>query len=236
MLVGHDRSVLSCSFSPNGNLAASGSKDCEVRIWNMEDLEGGVCRTMHQYQGHTAPVTSIAYDNSGDFLLTASRDYTVRLWSTESTTLMTIFNQHEGPVSSVKYSHDNSYIVSTSHDGYIRLFDSRVTNLSTMLTLPVAQTLPINTVDIHPTDINELLITSEDSVQLYDIRKPTHAAEEAYFDGHASMTCAKYCRFGNDQDGGVIICGDSGGRVYVLDAMPTLDTCKRMPLGSLMKK
>jgi hypothetical protein len=67
VLTGHEGSVRSIVFSPNGTQALSGSEDRTLRIW---DLKSGRCIAV--LEGHTDIVRSVAWSGDGRRLLSAS--------------------------------------------------------------------------------------------------------------------------------------------------------------------
>ena len=75
-LQGHTDSVTSVSFSPSGQLLASGSYDNTVRLWHVSD--GKLLKTL---EGHTIGVSSVSFSPDGRWVASSSwNDGTIRLW------------------------------------------------------------------------------------------------------------------------------------------------------------
>ncbi len=77
--VGHESSVLSVSFSPDGNLAVSGGHDKVLRLWDVKTHS-----VVRSFEGHSGFVTCVVFCPSGTHILSASLDKTVRLWDVEA--------------------------------------------------------------------------------------------------------------------------------------------------------
>lgn len=75
-LKGHQDTVLSVAFDPQGETLASGSSDHTVRLW--EAQSGKLLRTL---EGHTGRVSIVAFSPDGRLLASKSVDHTIWLWS-----------------------------------------------------------------------------------------------------------------------------------------------------------
>ncbi|KAF9121381.1 U3 snoRNP protein [Mortierella sp. GBA39] len=78
---GHNCTVNSIAFSPNGIHIASGGDDNAVRIWNVN-----TGTEVHALKGHMDPVRCLAFSSSGERIFSGARifsggdDRTVRIW------------------------------------------------------------------------------------------------------------------------------------------------------------
>jgi WD40 repeat protein/uncharacterized caspase-like protein len=81
-LEGHTQPVNSVSFSPDGQLIASGSDDKTVRIWKPDGT------LLHQLKNHRDRVINVAFNSDGKTLVSASADGTVNLWNATDGTLL----------------------------------------------------------------------------------------------------------------------------------------------------
>ncbi|MBU7581871.1 MAG: hypothetical protein KAF91_02985 [Nostoc sp. TH1S01] len=75
---GHQVSVLSVSFSPDGKTIATASDDRTARLWS---LDGQLLREL---KGHQGSVLSVSFSPDGKTIATASDDRTARLWPVQS--------------------------------------------------------------------------------------------------------------------------------------------------------
>jgi tetratricopeptide (TPR) repeat protein len=75
VLDGHNDGVLRVAFSPDGNLALSGSNDRTVKLWDVQ-----TAKEIRTFSGHESGVTAVAFSPDGATALSGSYDATVKLW------------------------------------------------------------------------------------------------------------------------------------------------------------
>ena len=79
LLAGHQGTVNTIDFSPNGESLVSGSSDGTVRIWDVRSVPQA---RLHQtLRGHEGGVVSVAYLAEGDQVISGSIDETLKIWS-----------------------------------------------------------------------------------------------------------------------------------------------------------
>ncbi len=75
---GHTDKIESLSFSLDGKLLASGSRDRAIKIW---DIASG--KQTHTVSGHTGWISDIKWSNDGKLIISGSSDKTVKMWDSE---------------------------------------------------------------------------------------------------------------------------------------------------------
>jgi WD40 repeat protein len=101
------------TFSPDGNLVATGGMDSAVHL--LDALTGEELYSL----SHEAEVRALDFDPTSQFLATATRDGTVRIWDVLSGQEMTILN-HGIEIYSVMFSADGSRLI--AHDANRNIF------------------------------------------------------------------------------------------------------------------
>lgn len=111
-LRGHQRTIVSAHFSPDGLFALTAAWDWTAKVW---DLSAGSCvRTLC---GHNAGLSCAIFSPDGRFILTASRDKTAKLWCSGLGDCVATLGGHEHTVSSLDFSSDGGFILTGSSDG-----------------------------------------------------------------------------------------------------------------------
>jgi WD40 repeat protein len=90
VLEGHTDTIYNITFSEDGKLLASGSKDKTVKLWDIENK----CE-IATLEGHKDIVTSTAFSADNKMLATGSSDLSVIVWDVSSRTKIVSFEGHE---------------------------------------------------------------------------------------------------------------------------------------------
>ncbi len=114
--LGHQSSVTSIAFAPDGKSIVTGSGDNTAKLWN---IDGQLLQT---FQGHQSSVSSIAFAPDGKSIVTGSLDKTAKLWSIDGRLLQT-FQGHQEYVLSVAFAPDGKSIVTGSGDNTAKLWN-----------------------------------------------------------------------------------------------------------------
>jgi|GEM_PF-6732932 len=119
ILKGFGSGVSSVSFSPDGEMIASGG-DYEglfafggsgsIKLWRVSD--GKPIRTL---RGHTSPVNSVAFSPDGRIIASGSWDETIKLWRVSDGSLIRTINV-DSAVHSVTFSPDGSMLAAGCGD------------------------------------------------------------------------------------------------------------------------
>jgi WD40 repeat protein len=122
VLKGHENSVNSAEFSPDGKRIVTASEDNTTRLWDAETGQP-IGEPLKAPGGGF--VYSAAYSPDGKRIVTASLDKTARLWNAETgKPIGQPLEGHAGAVLSAAFSHDGKRIVTASFDNTARLWDA----------------------------------------------------------------------------------------------------------------
>ena len=126
-LRGHDGSVESLAFSPDGSTLASGAYDSTIKLWNIAGTNIATLR------GHDGNVKSLAFSPDGSTLASGAWDNTIKLWDIATGTNIATLEGHRDWVYSVAFSPDGSTLASGAYDSTIKLWDIATgTNIATL--------------------------------------------------------------------------------------------------------
>jgi WD40 repeat protein len=110
-------SIVCCTKYASDCLAASGSWDKTIRLWDA--ATGAALQTL---EGHSNEVTSVAFSPVGKVIVSGSHDNTVRLWDAATGAALQTLEGHSTQVTSVAFSPDGKVVVSGSEDHAVRLW------------------------------------------------------------------------------------------------------------------
>ncbi len=114
-LEGHSDVIWNISFSPDGQLIASASRDQTIKLWRPNGALVSVLK------GHTDAVTRVTFSPDGQLIASGSWDGTLRLWHRNGQLMRTI-PTHIGQVFSVSFNPKAQMIAAAGSDGTIRLW------------------------------------------------------------------------------------------------------------------
>ena len=132
--------VMAVSFSPNGEMLASGGGDGKINVYSVADNFS----RMYTLEGHTHWLSTLSFSPSSTRLVSGSFDKSIRLWNaTEGTLLETVDKAHTNIILAVAHSPNGDLIASGSQQSTIKIWDAKTLKLK----------FAIN--DAHPNSVND---------------------------------------------------------------------------------
>jgi WD40 repeat protein len=113
---GYSDEVCSISFSPDGQIIASASKD-EIRLWHKD----GSCLKTTQKQ--KVSVRSTIFSPNGRIIAFAGIDNSVKLWYWEENRIETFPKEHSCSIYNICFSPNGDMIASASYDGIVKIWN-----------------------------------------------------------------------------------------------------------------
>ncbi|MDR1332285.1 MAG: protein kinase [Tannerella sp.] len=162
------------ALSPDGTLAASGSENHAVRLW---DTDSGTC--IREFTGHTARINAVCFSplHPSDTLLSCSDDMTVRLWDINTAECVRTLEGHANGVVSVAVSPDGKYIASSDRDKTILMWNASTGQ-------------QVRTLRGHTRQIESLTFSPDSSILL------SGAPDDSKFWDAATGKCLRTCSEG----------------------------------------
>lgn len=117
--IGHTDGILFATFSPDGSLVATASKDHTAQIW---DAQTGV--PVGPPLQHADEVNTVDFSPDGTQVVTASADHTARVWNARTGQPVSPPLQHDDNVWSAFFSPDGSRVATGSDDSTARIWDA----------------------------------------------------------------------------------------------------------------
>ena len=198
-LEGHSDSVWGVAVTPDGQLAVSASGDYTLKVW---DLAGG--RALRTLEGHSSPVRGVAVTPDGQRAVSSSSDGTLKVWDLASGRALRTLEGHYAHVWGVAVTPDGQRAVSASDDKTLKVWDLASGRLLRTLK---GHSDSVNGVAVTPDGQRAVSASSDKTVKVVDLESGLCLAT---FHCDAAAPCCAVTR------DGVVVAGDSGGRVYFL--------------------
>ena len=125
-LKGHTDTINALTFTPNGEMLASGSDDGTIRLWDSS--------TGTQLLSLSSEKTnSLAFSMDGKTLASVSNFSQIQLWNISTGRQLTSLKEQNDSVTVLAFSADSNILASGSRDGVIQLWDISTGNKLTDL-------------------------------------------------------------------------------------------------------
>lgn len=116
---GHQMPIADLAYDSTGTLAASGSADKTVRVW---DIPRGHCT--HSFREHTDVVQVVQFhpDPSRLLLFSASDDSTLRMYDLKTSACISCFRQHMSLPTALAFTEDGNFMTSCGRDQVLNFY------------------------------------------------------------------------------------------------------------------
>lgn len=204
---GHQETVWSVAFSPDGQTALSASKDQTLILWDVVTGEH-----LHTLSGHTGEVTSVAFSPDGRTAVSGATDQTAIIWDVETGEPLRTLPLNAGTVYSVAFSPDAHAVLAGTYHA-LMLWDAE-TALPIHL-FPLEHEEPVRSVAFSP-DGRMVLSGSYDSTMILwdvDAESPTFGDSLRTFRRHTGRV------FSVDfsPDGGTVLSASEDSSIILWD-------------------
>ncbi|MCK4443784.1 MAG: WD40 repeat domain-containing protein, partial [Thermoplasmata archaeon] len=151
VLAGHEGSVLTVSWSPDGKYIASGSGTDKVDMHNIPEnmikiWDYGAGVAIQNLTGHVDGVLQVRWSSDQSKIVSASDDKTIKMWNTTTWENRLNFTGHTIGVLTVDWSPNETILVSGSRDYKVRTWNALTGEELSRWTAPNC----VRSVDWHP--------------------------------------------------------------------------------------
>lgn len=180
ILLGHKNHCLTCAFSPDGKLLASGggiyAEYGESIVWDIDT--GKQLVTMH---GHQRWVEAVLFSKDGKTLITAGGTHNsggeVRFWNVGAQAGWSVAKAHTGQICCAAWSRDGKTLATGSYDRTIKLWEASTGKLLTTFT--DAHKKHLRCLAFSPDGKMLASSSNDETVKLWDLEANKEMAELA---------------------------------------------------------
>jgi len=205
-LTGHEYGVRDITFSPEGNLIATGGFDGTAKVWDMET--GNLIREISSHKGI---VLGVAFSPNGAHLATASTDATVKIWNARTWELLFTLAGHDGGIRDIAYSPDGSFIATASGDGTVILWETATGSKTQTL---IGHSSGVFSVTFSPDGILLATGSEDNTAKIWDVQT---GKELLTLPGNLGAVTGVAFSSSNDEAHLVVSSVDGVARVFLLD-------------------
>ena len=128
--LGHTDAIQTVSFSPDGEILATGGYDKIVKLWNQDGS------FLQELSGHKDAIRNISFSSDGEMIATASLDGTVILWKKQGEDWtkipQTLLLSQDSPCYSISLSGKEDLIAAGLENGKIKLLTKEGKTITTL--------------------------------------------------------------------------------------------------------
>jgi eukaryotic-like serine/threonine-protein kinase len=115
----HQTIIRSLACTPSGDLAASGSGDGQICVWDLK------ARTLvNRIEGHRSTVRSLSFSADGRMLASGGDDRQVRFWHAATGKAIDSLLHHPARVGSVVFCPDEPLVATGDDQGFVRIWSA----------------------------------------------------------------------------------------------------------------
>lgn len=186
------------AWSNDSNYLCSGSDDCTLKLWN---INNGECVKTIQAHGHH--VTCVCIGHQTNLIISGSFDEIAKMWDIQTGKCLKTFPNTD-IVTAVDFSYDGTLALSASIDGFVHLWDvSTGKCLKTIVTKT-----PISFSSFTPNSKYVLISTLDGLIKVWDYVK-----EECIkvYKGHKNSSYFIPCCIGKNN---ILLTGSEDNNLY----------------------